>query len=195
MYNNVSMTVIFADNRHHIDGFGSKKRILPFENVGAQCLDTEQPRVEIKPFEIFKDESNIQGQGRNDAFYAPRPEGRITQFEVFRGETEVMQQVQNSSDSLSDPVKCKLEAGWILRDNPQAPNRERGDNEMFKPTKVTDENCPPSYFRDDNSPDFGTDQPWGSEIETCNCENNLNPQSAPCSHIKIIVNAPVQPGM
>ncbi|PNF15654.1 hypothetical protein B7P43_G15592 [Cryptotermes secundus] len=182
-------------NRHHIDGFGSKKRILPFENVGAQCLDTEQPRVEVKPFEIFKDESNIQGQGRNDVFYAPRPEGRITQFEVFRGETEVMQQVQNSSDSLSDPAKCKLEAGWILRDNPQAPNRERGDNEMFKPTKVTDENCPPSYFRDDNSPDFRTDQPWGSEIETCNCENNLNSQSAPCSHIKIIVNAPVQPGI
>jgi hypothetical protein len=189
------MTIIFADNRHHIDGFESKKRIFPFGNVDTQCLHPEQPRVEVKPFEIFKDESNVQEQGRNDAFCAPRPEGRVNQFAVFRDETEVMRQVQNGSGSLSDPAKGKLEAGWILRDDPQAPNKERRDNEMFKPTEVTDENCPSNYFRDDNSPDFGTDQLWSSEIETCNCENSLNPQSAPCSHIKIIIDAPVCPGM
>jgi hypothetical protein len=189
------MIIIFADNRHHIDDFESKKEIFPFGNVDAQCLRPEQPRVEVTPFEVFKEESNIQEQGRNDVFCAPRTEGRVNQFEVFRDETEVMQKVQNRSGSLSDLAKGKLEAGWILRDDPQALNKESRYNEMFKPTKVTDENCPSNYFRDDDSPDLATDQLCGSEIETCYCESSLNLQSAPCSHIKIVTDAAVPAGM
>jgi hypothetical protein len=195
MYNNVSMTIIFADNTHHIDGFESKKKIYPFENADAQFLHPEQPRVEVKHFEIFKDESNVQEQGTNNVFCAPQPERRANQFAVFKDETEVMQQVQDGSGNLSDPAQGKLEAGWILRDDHQAPSKEGRDNGMFEPIKVTDENCLLNYFRDDSTPDLGTNLLRGSEIETCNCENGLNPQSAPCSHIKFIIDAPVPTGM
>jgi hypothetical protein len=185
------MTIIFADNMQHIDGFESKKKIFPFENVDAQCLHLEQPRIEVGHFEIFKDVSKIQEEGRNSAFCLPQPEGRINQFTVFRDETEVLRQVQNGS---LDPVQCKLEAGWVLTDDFQAPSKERRENEMYEPTIVTDENCPTSYFKDDNSPDVGAGELWGSEIQTYNCENSLNPESAPCSLIKI-TDAPVPPGM
>jgi hypothetical protein len=195
MHTNVSMTIILADNMLHMEGFESKKKIFPFENVDVQCLHPEQPGVEVNPFEIFRDESEVQERGRNSVFCAPQPERKVDQFMVFRDETEGMQQVQNGSGSLSDPIQYKLEAGWILRDNFQAPSKERSDNEMYEPTKVIDENCQPSCFRDDNIPELGTDELWCPEIQTCNCENGLNPQSTPCSHIKIIIDAPVAPGM
>jgi hypothetical protein len=186
------MTIIFADNMHHVDGFESKKEIFPFGNVDAQCFHLEQPRTKVGHFDIFKDESNVQEQGRNSVFCVPQPERGATQF--ARDETEVMRQVQNGPGRLLDSAQSKLEADWILTVDSQAPSKERRDNGMYEPTKLTDQNYPPSYFRDDNSPDVGAGELWGSEIQLFNCEKSLNPQNAPCSQIKITDTA-VPPGM
>jgi hypothetical protein len=188
------MAIIFADNMYHIDGFESKKKIFPFGDADAQCFHQEQPRTEVGHFDIFKDESNVQEQGRSNVVCVPQPERRANQFAVFRDETEAMRQVQNGSGSLLDPAQSKLEADWILTVNSQAPDKQRRANGMYEPTKVTDENCLSSYFRDDNSPDVGAAELWGSEIQTFNCEKGLNPQNAPCSNIKI-TDAAVPPGM
>jgi hypothetical protein len=193
MCTNVSITIIFAGNMH-IDSFESSKKIFPFGSVDAHCVHPEQPRLVVDHFEIFKDESKILEQGRNDVLCASQPERRVNEFTIFKDETEVLRQVQNGSGSVLDPAQCKLESAWILAGNSRAPDKERRDNEIHEPTKVRDENCPPNYFIDDNSPDVGAGGLCGSEIQTCNCEKSLHPQSVPCSHIKIS-DTPVPPGM
>jgi hypothetical protein len=189
------MTILFADNMHHMGGSESKKKIFQFGNVDAQCLHPEQPNIKVGPFEIFRDESEVQEQVKNDNCYESHPERKADHFEIFRDETEVMGHMQNGSSNLLDPAQHRSEIGMIFRDTIQSLHNERRGNQISEPHGITNENCPLSYLRDEDiAPDSGTDQPLSLHVRTSNGEDALNPQIFSCSNIKVIVDAPVSPG-
>lgn len=196
MYIDVGMFFIFVDNMSHADGFDSKKKKLLSEyDVDTQCLHPEQPKININPFEIFKDESEAQEEGKNYSFCASQPERKAGNFGIFRDETEVMGQMQNCSGNLSVPAQQKSQFAWTFGDNVQILHNERRENLISEPAEAINENCPFNYFKDENiSPDTGNDRPYCPHIYNCNCEDTLNSKSFPCSHIKNTVDSPVSFG-
>ncbi|KDR13274.1 Mitotic checkpoint serine/threonine-protein kinase BUB1 [Zootermopsis nevadensis] len=142
-------------NMSHADGFDSKKKKLLSEyDVDTQCLHPEQPKININPFEIFKDESEAQEEGKNYSFCASQPERKAGNFGIFRDETEVMGQMQNCSGNLPVPAQQKSQFGWTFGDNVQILHNERRENLISEPTEAINENCPFNYFKDENiSPD------------------------------------------
>jgi hypothetical protein len=188
--------IIFADNMHRMDGFEFKKeKILPECVVDTQCLHSEQPKMTVNPFEIYKDESEAQERGKNYSFCVSQSERKVNNFSIFRDETDIVGHMQNGSDNLLDPVQHKSQIGQTFKDNIQILHNDRRENQISEPTDVKKENCPLSYFRDENlSPDSGKDKTWCPHIHNCNCEGIVNPQGIWCSHIKSVVDAPVSSG-
>jgi len=179
---------MFSVNLYHVDGSESKKKTLPFENVDTQCLQAEQGRLS---FEIFKDESVVHGQGENFTSCAPQPVRRVDHYEISRNEVESMGQMHKGSGSLLDPAQEAL----VFRDSIQTLNGVKRDIKMSEQIKVSNENCPSSYFEEDNiAPYSANDEIQCPQICGCKCKDAVNHHVVSCNHIKITVDAPVSHG-
>ena len=179
---------MFSVNTYHVDGSESKKKTLPFENVDTQCLPAEQNRLS---FEIFKDESVVHGKGENGTSCAPQPARRVDNYEISRNEVEDMGQMQKGSGRLLDPAQ----EGLVFRDSFQTLSSVKRDIKMSEQIEVSNENCPSSYFEENNiAPYSANDELQCPQICTCKCKDAVNHQVVSCNHIKITVDAPVSRG-
>jgi hypothetical protein len=178
---------MFAVNMHHVGGSGSKTKTFPFEDVDTQSLQAEQPRLD---FEIFKDVSAVHEQGENVAVCAPQPERKVDHYKISRDYVEGMGQVQKGSGSVLDPAQHFL----VFRDSSQTLSSVKRDKKVSEPIEASNENCPFTYFREDNvAPDSATVELQCPQICTCKCKDADN-HRVPCNHIKITVDAPVSHG-
>jgi hypothetical protein len=179
---------MFSVNAYLVDGSESKKRTLPFENVDTQCL---QPELSRLSFEIFKDESVVLGRGENGTSCAPQPARRVDHYKISRNEVEGIGQMQKSSGSLLDPAQ----EGLVFRDSIQTLSSVKRDIKMSEQIEASNENCPSSYFKEDNIAAYSADDELQCpQICTCNCQGAVNNQVVSCNHIKITVDAPVSSG-
>lgn len=179
---------MFSVNTYHADGSESKKKALPFENVDTQCLQAEQSRLS---FEIFKDESVVHGQGENGTSCAPQPVRRVDHYKITRDEVEGMGHMQKVSGSLLDPAQ----EGLVFRDSIHTLSSVKRDIQMSEQIEASNENCPSSYFEEDNiAPYSANDELQCPHICTCKCKDAVNHQVVSCNHIKITDDAPISHG-
>lgn len=175
---------MFSVSTYHADGSESKKKALPFENVDTQCLQAEQSRLS---FEIFKDESVVHVQGENGTSCAPQPVRRIDNYKISRDEVEGIGHMQKGSGGLLDPTQ----EGLVFRDSSSV----KRDIKMSEQIEASNENCPSSYFKEDNIvPYSANDELQCPQICTCKCKDAVNHQVIACNHIKITDDAPISRG-
>jgi hypothetical protein len=176
---------------YHVGGFESEKKKCLSEYVAdTQCLHPEQPKIKVNPYEIYKDNREVQEQGKNYSSSAQQSERQVNNFSIFKDETEVTGLMQNGSGTLLDPAQHKSRNDWLCIDNIQTSHNQRTENQIPELHEAAKENCPASYFRGENIvPDSGSDEPCCFHIHNCNCESTLYAQGVHCNHIKKMVDA------